>query len=314
MTLRGVPFHNVMNASGARGFFGETNSFQWPTAQKPDWTGSTLVAKTTTLEKRAGNMPFKADGLTAKEARPGCIVVNDNDEVVLNAVGLSGPGVKYLLDDGRWQAMTEPFFVSYMSTLPTATERLEELKQFVALLKPRLKEFKSQIGLQINFSCPNVGLHLEDLFNEVEEAFTRANVLGVPLVPKFNILLPPDQAVELLQNSGWDAVCVFNTIPWGQQGETIQWNSLFNSSTSPLSDIGGGGLSGKPTFKLGLAWIKEVRKLGLTKPIIGGAGILSVDDAKQTFEAGVDAINFGSVAILHPVRVSQIIEYTKGRT
>jgi dihydroorotate dehydrogenase len=309
MKLRGQEFGSVMNASGARGFFGETGSFQWPVPVQPDWSGSTFVAKTSTLHKRIGNMLFKEDSLTAIEKEPGCIIVKPEQDAVLNSVGLSGPGIEFLLNDGRWQQMTEPFFISYMSVAPTSQERLDELNQFVDILQKRLPEISAPLALQINFSCPNVGLHLDELNHEVGAALDAAQVLTIPLVPKFNVLLPSEDIIAMSHHHAFDAVCISNTVPWGQLEQSIAWQKIFSTSNSPLAHIGGGGLSGKPLLEPTVAWIQGARKKGFTKPIIGGAGILSVKDALAIKEAGADAISMGSIGILHPENVQPIINF-----
>src|SRR5208282_391343 len=97
-TLRGIDFGNVFNASGARGFHGEGYWFHrlW----RPfglDYAGSTFVAKTTTLMPRMGNMPIDESGKPVGML-PDCIVVKPAAGVVLNAVGLSGPGILALTE------------------------------------------------------------------------------------------------------------------------------------------------------------------------------------------------------------------------
>src|SRR4051794_20119064 len=89
---------------------------------------ATFVAKTTTVEPRAGNMPLK--GTTPREWKPRCIAVNVREAAVLNAVGLSGPGLEALLADGRWQARTDPFFLSFMAVEADPAERLAKAGVF----------------------------------------------------------------------------------------------------------------------------------------------------------------------------------------
>jgi hypothetical protein len=131
MILRGQNWPNVYNASGARGFSGEGYPFHKP--WRPfglDYTGSCFVAKTTTLEPRLGNMPLD-ENLRPRELLPKCIVVKLIQGVVLNAVGLSGPGLSALL--ARWLAsprQSEPWTVSFMPVAKTALERIEEAAKF----------------------------------------------------------------------------------------------------------------------------------------------------------------------------------------
>ena len=109
MILRGIDFGNVLNASGARNFFGEG----WKQTHAVDffggWRGSTFVAKTTTLnprmepEKKLGNMRLDPATLQPVDWFPDCVWFNFRSGLTLNAVGLSGPGLEALLDWGLWQ-------------------------------------------------------------------------------------------------------------------------------------------------------------------------------------------------------------------
>ncbi|MFM8914460.1 MAG: quinone-dependent dihydroorotate dehydrogenase [Flammeovirgaceae bacterium] len=88
--------------------------------------------------------------------------------------------------------------------------------------------------------------------------------------------------VEILQETHTDGVIATNT--------TISRDGL---ATSPavLTDIGNGGLSGKPLAKRSNEVISFLRtKLGKEYPIIGVGGVMSVDDAVEKLKAGADLI------------------------
>lgn len=307
MLLRGIDFGQVLDASGVRGFFGEGYSHhRWWKPLGLDFSGSTFVAKTTTVNARPGNMPLNGD-LSPKERFPKCVVVKPLHGVVLNAVGLSGPGAMALFKDGRWQRRKEPFFLSFMSVQGTAEERLIELNIFVELLRMYLPFFRAPVGLQINFSCPNVGLHAQNVVGEAMLALSSAAKLGIPLMPKFNVLLPPDAAKKISGHHACDALCVSNTLPWGALPDTVDWKGLFGSAVSPLAELGGGGLSGKPLLPLTELWVRMARGHGITKPINAGGGILEPADVTRLLRAGGNSVFIGSAAILRPWRVASII-------
>jgi len=305
MLLRGTNFGYVLNASGARNFDGSGwwyhRVFGWTGL---DYTGSTFVAKTTTLEARLGNMLLY--GLHPVEKMPDCIRVYPWKGAALNAVGLSGPGADALLQSGVWQAQEKPFFLSFMSVARDTTERMSELFRFVGLLARHLP-FQAPVALQMNFSCPNVGLDPRKLITEIRESLTVAGTLGIPLVPKINVTFPQDVILALQGHQELDAIAVSNTIPWGH--ESIDWQKLFGTTVSPLAHFGGGGLSGSPLLPLVVAWIRQLRQMGFEKPIIGGGGILDRGDADRMVEAGADAVELGSVAMLRPWRVQGIIRH-----
>ncbi|MFA6095752.1 MAG: hypothetical protein WC767_02815, partial [Candidatus Paceibacterota bacterium] len=183
MKLRNVRFGPVQGASGVQGFFGE--GYPYHRAYKTlfprgfDFTGMTFVAKTTTLHPRAGNMALGGgDRITPRSLVPDCIVARPFKGAALNAVGLSGPGARFLFETGRWQARKESFFISFMSVEKEVSARQEELREFVRMFRLRLPEFATPVGLQVNLSCPNVGLHLDKVVSEAHAALDIASVLG----------------------------------------------------------------------------------------------------------------------------------------
>ncbi len=315
MRLKGIEFGRVLAASGVQGFFGE--GYWFHPYLKPiglDFRDVTFVAKTTTLKARlgppdGGNMPLRAD-FTPRERFPKCIHVKFWKGVALNSVGLSGPGARALFETGRWQARTKPFFISFMSVAHTAEERISELLDFIDLFSIHLPRFQASVGLQINYSCPNVGLHLSELLNEIDEGLRIASRLGIPLMPKFNVTIPVEIARDIGNHHCCDAMCVSNTIPYGQLAPRIDWHKLFGRE-SPLQQFGfgGGGLSGKPLLPLLLAFILKIRDAGFMKPINAGGGILSLHDALRVMDRlddRTDSISLGSIAFLRPWRVREI--------
>lgn len=309
MRLRGIDFGPVLDASGVRGFFGE--GYAHHALWKPfglRFSGSTFVAKTTTFAPRAGNMPL-GDDLRPRQLKPGCVVVKFGKGVTLNAVGLSGPGAKALFERGLWQRRADPFFISFMSVAPTMTERLAELGAFVMEFGRHLPAFEAPVGLQMNFSCPNVGIAHGGLVEEVAWSLRLASMLDVPLMPKFNALLPVEAAAEIAALPYCDGICVSNTLPWGTLPERIDWKQLFGSDVSPLAKFGGGGLSGAPLLPLTAEWVARARSAGIRTPINAGGGIMSRADVETLRDTGADSVFIGSVAILRPWRVHSLIRH-----
>lgn len=260
-------------------------------------------------------MPLKGDRITPVEFMPKCIVVKPFKGVVLNAVGLSGPGAEWLFDTGRWQARREPFFISFMSLAQTKAEKQKELEEFVLMAKVKMKTAKAKWGFQINFSCPNVGMVKKseaEFVQEVKKALDVASIIDVPLVPKFNILTSPEAVGEISNHPACDAVHVSNTIPYGELANQINWKQLFGEK-SPLASYGGGGLSGEALFRpLMDWWFPGGERFGgfskIQKPTNLGGGIMSKSDVREVFTHGVEGISIGTVAILRPWRVQGIIK------
>lgn len=322
MYLREINFGKVLDASGARNFDGK--GWWYHPYLKPfglNFKNATFVAKTTTLKSRRGNLPLAFDGMTPLEHFPKCIKINRSQNVALNAVGLSGPGLKFLLDKKIWQKMDKPFFLSFMAvneiTSPYDSENkkfIERRKQYrglVDLLKPHLWAFAAKVGLQVNFSCPNVGAKprpSQDFIAEIIETLDILSALKIPLMPKFSVTTPPNLVMEIAGHTACDAICISNTIAWGVLPHRLNWSSFFDQKESPLKQFGSGGLSGAPLFPLVCEWVQEIRSLGFHKPINAGGGIMSFQDAKTMLELGADSIFLGSVAFLRPHRVAGIIK------
>lgn len=332
MILNGIDYGCVWNASGARNFFGEPSAYWFHCPLRPfglDWRGSTFVAKTTTLEPRKGNMPLGGpSGTTPREWRPKCIRVNWRAGAVLNAVGLSGPGLEALLRDGRWQMRLEPFLLSFMAVDALQVKRLEKARIAAEWIARERYRFRAPFALELNLSCPNVGLSRESLVWEGRETLSvvRRHLPDVPLLPKINALVPVDAAREIATHPACSALVVSNTLPWGSLPDLIDWRGLFGE-VSPLAHLGGGGLSGAPLLPIvqervakavyGTTpddllfdlWALHRRKPSDTfpVPIVSGGGVLSKGDAWSMLVVGASAVELGSVAILRPWRVRGII-------
>ncbi len=298
MKLRGIDFGNVLGASGVQGFFGEGYWFHklWgPLGPKLD--DITFVSKTATLFPRKGNMSLTRR-YTPKNPFPGCVKAKLRRGVMLNAVGVSNPGIGALLATGQWQKRTRPFLISIMSLADKPRRRLEELRIMVDMIGFCKDDFSAPFGLQINLSCPNIEkirrLVRADHVGESSKVLDVASELGVPLMPKYSIASAPISAImELNNHPNCDAICVSNTLPFGWKG--IDWQKVWGSKTSPLAKLGGGGLSGEILRPLVCEWIMRLREAGFTKPINGGGGILCPEDVRHYHNAGASSIFLGTV-------------------
>jgi dihydroorotate dehydrogenase len=312
MKLREIEYGNILGASGVQGFFGEGYAFHRMLGPlRPNFDGMTFVAKTTTLLETVGNMPLTVN-FAPKEIKPRCIYVDLVREIALNAVGLSGPGVEALLEKRKWQMRTDSFMISFMPTTTTSAEgRLDEMRKFVEVLKRYLPYFRGKVALQINITCPSVGLNPTELAGELVGLLEIAAELGIPLMPKFNPLVPPELVVEISQHPAYDATCFSNTIPFGKL-DAINWKYHFPHG-SPLAKFGGGGLSGPELLPIVGRWIGKAYHAGMKKPMNVGGGISDIKSINYLLEwglrPGVDSVFIGTVAMMRPWRVQKIIEH-----
>lgn len=319
MQIRGIDFGSVLGASGVQGFFGEGYPYhKYLKFLGLNFSGMTLVAKTTTLEprmdpaKKLGNMPLDPWTLAPTERFPKCIYVDYRRGLALNAVGLSGPGAKALLARGEWQRLEKPFFISFMSLEQTPEGKLTEFSKFVQLIHMARRDFRTSFGFQINFSCPNVGMNVipENQFvYEALDALKLAAFLQIPLMPKFSITTEPETVARICESPFCDAICVSNTVPWRALPDKIDWDGLFGKDAeSPLAKFGGGGLSGRPLHPFVVNWVRRLRTLGVKTLINAGGGILSPTDVDALREAGANSVFIGSMAFLRPWNVQRTIQ------
>jgi dihydroorotate dehydrogenase len=279
--------------------------------------GTTFVAKTTTLSPRQGNMPRQNDGIRPKEWFPRCIYLTVRTwlmGVVLNAVGLSGPGVLALLKSYVWQRLTEPFIISFMAVGETLDDRLAEWRRFLNLMGAHQEEFKAPFAIEINVSCPNVQFHSEDLVREVHAMLDIADMLDVPFIVNINLLVSPQAAAEISQHRNCDALSQANAIPFGAFPDSIPWRKIFRSEVSPLVQRGfpPGGYSGPHALPILVKWIREAASAGIEKPLIVGGGIQNLDDLELVLRSGVPfvrGVKFGILFLLRPWRARSMIHF-----
>jgi dihydroorotate dehydrogenase len=319
--LRGVDFGPIRTTSGALNFFGEGYQYPWyiramslgRDSTKTLQERVTFVAKTTTLEPRAGNMPLDGN-LQPRAKRPDCIFANFRSfrhAAMINAVGLSGPGLEALLETGKWQQRQRPFFLSFMAIGKTAMERLQETWGFASRLRRFLLEFSSSVGLQVNVSCPNVGLHHEgqEFVTEVYRMLGMLGELQIPIEVKFSVLTPISVIKQIADHPACDGVCVSNTVNWNDLPALgIDPSEIFGCSESPLAKYGGGGLSGGPMLAHTERSIYDLRSVGVTKPISGENGIMVPNDVDRLVSVGATSVGIGSVNIQRRWRVPAIID------
>ena len=305
-------FGYVWGASGVQNYFGEGYWFHnWLLG--PDFRGMTFVGKTTTLGARLDPticVPMKHDAVTPAERFPKRVVIKPFKGVMLNAWGLSGPGAADLIYRGEWQKRRDPFLLSFMSVAKTPEERLEELQVFCDLLSDELRGFRAHyLALQINLSCPNVGLDPSKLLHEADQSLNIASILRIPVLVKINALVPAQAAAEIAQHRQCAGLCTSNALPYGVLPDRIDWVGLFGSMTSPLKKRCGanGGLSGRPLLPLVCQQIREIRNLGCNAHINGGGGILEPVDVDAYLAAGASSVALGCIAALRPWNVQRTI-------
>lgn len=315
MKLRGIEYGRVFCAPGSLGFFGEGYRYSHLLRRLlgDSWRGVTFAAKTTTLQQWVGNMPLRADGITLREWFPRSVCVYPFSGHVVNGVGLSGPGVRFLLAQHRWQQRTEPFVLSWAAVGATRAYREHEIASLTSLTRRYRSTFQAPFAVQLNCGCPNTGRADELSVAEIACWLQIASGLNVPLIVNLSVVTPVETLLRLAALPQCEALWIANTIPWGHPD--IDWQRLFGSTISPLIRRGlaePGGLSGPACLPFALERVRACKKARLTLPIIAGNGIQSVADAERVLATGADGIALGIVGLLRPWRLPRIVSCARG--
>lgn len=280
VALPGMELKNpIIPASGCCGF-GEHLS----TIYDLGILGS-LVTKSATLEPRVGNPDPK---------------YAHTDAGVLNAVGLTNPGIDAIIQEKL------PFLESF--DLPViASVAGSSAQEYVEICK-RLNEVDNVKAIELNISCPNVkegGLAFgtdptvaADLTRQCKAVLDKP--LYVKLTPNVTDITQIAKAVE---QAGADALSLINTVT----GLAIDVKTR-----KPILGNITGGLSGPSIKHIALRMVYQVSR-AVDIPLIGIGGISTVDDVLEMIMAGATAVQIGTANYDTPTICKDIIQALPAR-
>jgi len=297
-------FGRVYVASGSLGIDGKGYYYDKFLSLIPghNFRGATLITKTITVDARDGNLPLKKN-LQPRSKWPNCIKVYPFSGHVMNAVGIPSPGLKAVLDSGVWYNIENPFLISIIPVRKTKMDRIKEIETAVELLGKNCRNFKTIFEIQLNVSCPNIGIDIYQYINEVQAYISILYEAGFLVDLKVNVLIPPE-CINALHS--YQMVTCSNTIPFGAFPDEINWKKF-----SGLEQYGGGGLSGPILLPYVIDWIKRFREIDRLFPLKACGGIFSKRDVDKVIEAGADAIEIGIVKLMRPWKIKGIINRMK---
>ncbi|MHA6625440.1 dihydroorotate dehydrogenase [Pseudonocardia sichuanensis] len=142
-------------------------------------------------------------------------------------------------------------------------------------------------AVELNVSCHNVNFDFSTILQDVlDEAVPRSNhPVILKLSPDNDYLRNAQQAAK----AGVSALTAINT---------VKALRLDPRTGTPFLANRYGGLSGRAIKPIGLRVVSELRESGVTLPIIATGGIRTVDDCREYFWAGADAVSLGSATWL----------------
>jgi len=265
-------------ASGALAYDGRGWLWEWPLR----WLGLldpslfTIVTKTLTVQPREGNL---------KWSHPWSSIAWLNGGTV-NAIGLTNPGL-------NWWLRT---VVPRLSKLPTnlICSITDDDPLVLGAMAQALRDAPIQ-GIELNASCPNseheISRNAETVIRAVREIKEKGRH---PLILKLSV--NQDYLGIAKASEGFVEALSINSVPW---------RHAFPSQKSPLSHLGGGGVSGQVAQKWTWKMVKELSRN--TKIPVIGPGIWEYEDLDRLRQIGAKALSFGSIFMRYPWRPSAFV-------
>lgn len=274
VNLGGIALRNpVLTASGTFGYGSEFRPFF-----DLERIGG-IVAKSLTLEPRAGNLPPR---------------IAETPAGMLNAIGLENVGVDAFI------AEKLPLLPDGLPVVASVFET--EIERYAEVCK-RLAGVPKVAGLEINASCPHVksggiefGQRAELLARLVREV-RRAS--PIPLLVK----LSPNvtdirEMARVCEAEGADGISLINT---------LQALDVDLATRRPVLRNGLGGLSGPAIRPVALRMVWQASQ-AVKIPICGIGGIMSGEDAVKFLVCGATAVQVGTANYLNPMAAVEVAE------
>jgi dihydroorotate dehydrogenase (NAD+) catalytic subunit len=273
--------HPVINASGTLDLF-EAAETLGPAGRRllEDPPVGAYVPKTVTLHPRRGNEPPR---------------VVETEAGMLNSIGLPNMGVDAFIESelDRLLSLPRPLILNVGGFAPA--EYAEAVDRLRGALAARQPGWQTQVGLELNVSCPNVhaGCSLIGAIPEQTSETVRLvrrvwpGFLVVKLTPN---VADPAPVARAAQEAGADAISLVNTF----KGLVLERSTL-----RPYLGGTTGGLSGPAIKPLALRMVFDVAAaVGI--PVIGMGGVAKPEDVLHFMACGAAAVAVGSAAFTDP--------------
>ncbi len=233
-----------------------------------------IVAKTITLEPRAGNPPPR---------------IAETSSGMLNSIGLENKGLDDFIKDKI------PLFPAGKTALIVSIAGDNE-DEFAELVK-RLNKIKKVGAIELNLSCPNVrhgareGLTAQDEKAVYEIISNVRAMTGLTLIAKLSPCVTDiTKIARCAESAGADALSLINTYP----AMAVD----IDTGKPKLGNITA-GLSGPAIKPIALKMVWDTyNKIKI--PIIGIGGIMDYKDAVEFILCGATAVQVGTATFVNP--------------
>ena len=205
------------------------------------------------------------------------------DHGLLNAVGLSNPGMHVMQDEimAYKRICHTPILASVFGG---TIEDFSVVAETAAAAEPD--------GIELNVSCPNVrsefgapfGSSIKDTTTIVNSV--RKRIGTIPLAVKLTVNCPSLATMaRSCEENGADIITAVNTVGPGMLIDYRTRKPILSNKT--------GGLSGPAMFPIAVRAVYEIYQ-EISIPIIGTGGVIRAEDALQLIMAGATAVGIGS--------------------
>lgn len=213
---------------------------------------------------------------------------------LMNSIGLQNPGVRAFIE----QELESMLAINTLTLVNLGGHSLDDYLEGAALLD----QTQASV-IELNISCPNVdaggmafGIQCQSASTVVRAVRqVTKKTLVVKLSPNAENIVDMALACE---EAGADAVSLVNT---------FQAMAIDVHARNPVFARVTAGLSGPAIFPIALRMVHDVCQ-AVSIPVIGLGGIATGEDAIAFMMAGATAVQVGTAAFTHPMRLPQIIE------
>lgn len=244
----------------------------------------------------AGAVTSKSCSLEPRPGHPNPTAMI-HGQVVMNAIGLSNPGVKEESEQIK-RAIKESGVPVIASVFGKNADEFCQAAKIMESAKPAM--------IELNISCPNVGR--EGRMFSADPAATEEIVKVVKKAVKLpvSVKLSPNvtdiaEIAVAAKKGGADAITAINCL-------SGMWIDAY--AKKPYLANKQGGLSGPGIKPVALRCVWQIRQ-AVDLPIIGGGGITTGTDAAEMLMAGATAVSIGSAVCY---RKNAFAEITKELT
>ncbi len=225
-----------------------------------------------------GGITTKTIGPRARLGYPNPSIIEIDEGIFLNSVGLANPGIDAFIEDikNMKERMDIPLIVSVFGDGPEGYAKVA-----------KKAEKAGADAIEINVSCPHAEVASIALSSDLTAEFTKTvkNAVNIPvfakLTPNIADIVPIAKSAE---TAGADGIVVINT---------LRGLALDIETARPILSHGIGGLSGKAIRSVGVRVVYELYPQ-IDIPIIGVGGIFTWQDILEYMYAGASAVQIGS--------------------